>query len=111
MSILNLNSKTIEKLDKYNNECNKLVGYPTNDVKHFIDNLNKNGYAVLGYRESCGYTDTTMKLFCICLKAIKELKRQGYNFIEENVKQNNSWATLSGGFWKEIKYIIEKKAV
>ena len=94
-----------DKILKLNQKANGISPIQNQIVEH-IEELNKEKSTVIGYRSSCGTTDTTMKIYDLWKKALKEFEKQGVYLRSENLKVDNSWATLSGGFWHEIKYFF-----
>jgi len=106
---MEIDEKLQGELDLLNEKVNALCGYPSNDIKNNIQYLLENGYVSVGYRQSCGATDRTQKIFRLWTQAVKKLKKNGINLIEEQLKVGNAYATISGGFWQEIKYSIKSK--
>lgn len=77
-----------------------------NEIIESIEKLNKEKSFVFGYRASCGSTDRTMKVFRIWCQALKEFEKQGVFLRSENLTVGNSYATLKGGFWNEVRYFF-----
>ena len=103
---IELSENLTAQLTELNQKVNELYGYSSNDIKKYISELQKNGNVIVGYRTSCGSTDRTQKAFRLWVKAVKLLSKNGIKLVEENLKVNNSYATLSGGFWNEIRYSL-----
>lgn len=94
-----------DKIVKLNEKAN-LISTIKNEIIENIEKLNKNKSLVFGYRASCGSTDRTMKVFRIWTQALKEFEKQGVFLRSENLTVGNSWATLKGGFWNEVRYFF-----
>ena len=94
-----------DKIVKLNEKAN-LISSIKNEIIENIEKLNKDKSLVFGYRASCGSTDTTMKVFRIWSQALKEFEKQGVFLRSENLTVGNSWATLKGGFWNEVRYFF-----
>lgn len=91
------------KILKLNEKANSISSMQ-NEIIENIEKLNKEKSFVFGYRASCGTTDRTMKVFRIWSEALKEFEKQGVFLRSENLTVGNSWATLKGGFWNEVRY-------
>ena len=91
------------KILKLNEKANRISSMQ-NEIIENIEKLNKEKSFVFGYRASCGTTDRTMKVFRIWSEALKEFEKQGVFLRSENLTVGNSWATLKGGFWNEVRY-------
>jgi len=94
-----------DKIIKLNEKAN-LISSIKNEIIENIEKLNKEKSFVFGYRASCGSTDRTMKVFRIWSQALKEIEKQGVFLRSENLTVGNSWATLKGGFWNEVRYFF-----
>ena len=94
-----------DKIIKLNEKAN-LISSTKNEIIESIEKLNKDKSLVFGYRASCGSTDRTMNVFRIWAKALKEFEKQGVFLKSENLIVGNSWATLKGGFWNEVRYFF-----
>lgn len=94
-----------EKIVKLNEKAN-LISSMQNEIIESIEKLNKEKSFVFGYRASCGSTDKTMKVFRIWCQALKEFEKQGVFLRSENLTVGNSYATLKGGFWNEVRYFF-----
>ena len=94
-----------DKIVKLNEKAN-LISSIKNEIIENIEKLNKEKSFIFGYRASCGSTDSTMKVFRIWSQALKEFEKQGVFLRSENLTANNSWATLKGGFWNEVRYFF-----
>lgn len=94
-----------DKIIKLNEKAN-LISSLKNEIIENIEKLNKDKSLVFGYRASCGSTDRTMKVFRIWTQALKEFEKQGVFLRSENLIVGNSWATLKGGFWNEVRYFF-----
>ena len=94
-----------DKIVKLNEKAN-LISSIKNEIIENIEKLNKDKSLVFGYRASCGSTDRTMKVFRIWTQALKEFEKQGVFLRSENLTVGNSWATLKGGFWNEVRYFF-----
>lgn len=94
-----------DKILKLNERAN-LISSIKNEIIENIEKLNKEKSIIFGYRASCGYTDRTMKVFRVWLQALKEFEKQGVFLRSENLTVGNSWATLKGGFWNEVRYFF-----
>ena len=88
------------------NETANLISSMQNEIIESIEKLNKEKSFVFGYRASCGSTDRTMKVFRIWCQALKEFEKQGVFLRSENLTVGNSYATLKGGFWNEVRYFF-----
>ena len=95
--------KVTPKIIQLNEKANKLSALQ-NKIIESIDTLNKDKELVFGYRSSCGSTDSTMKVFRVWQQVLKELQLQNIYLKAENLIVGNSYATLKGGFWEEVKY-------
>lgn len=96
------------KIEDLNNKLNAICGYKSNDILKNIDLLQKTGEVVVGYRASCGTTDSTQKTYRLWVSTVKILMKNGIEIYSEKRKVDNSYATLSGGFWDEYRYFIKK---
>jgi len=94
-----------DKIVKLNEKANAISSMQNEIIEH-IEKLNKDKSIVFGYRASCGSTDRTMKVFRIWSQVLKEFEKQGVFLRSENLTVGNSWATLKGGFWNEIRYFF-----
>lgn len=94
-----------DKIVKLNEKAN-LISSIKNEIVENIEKLNKEKSFVFGYRASCGSTDRTMKVFRIWAQALREFEKQGVFLRSENLTAGNSWATLKGGFWNEVRYFF-----
>ena len=94
-----------DKIVKLNEKVNAISSMKNEIIEH-IEKLNKDKSIVFGYRASCGSTDRTMKVFRIWLQVLKEFEKQGIFLRFENLTVGNSWATLKGGFWNEVRYFF-----
>ncbi len=94
-----------DKIVKLNKKANAISSMQNEIIEH-IEKLNKDKSLVFGYRASCGSTDRTMKVFRIWSQALKEFEKQGVFLRSENLTVGNSWATLKGGFWNEVRYFF-----
>ena len=94
-----------DKILKLNQKAN-LISSMKNEIIESIEKLNKEKSFVFGYRASCGSTDRTMKVFRIWCQALKEFEKQGVFLRSENLTVGNSYATLKGGFWNEVRYFF-----
>ena len=94
-----------DKILKLNEKAN-LISSMQNEIIESIEKLNKEKSFVFGYRASCGSTDRTMKVFRIWCQALKEFEKQGVFLRAENLTVGNSYATLKGGFWNEVRYFF-----
>lgn len=94
-----------DKILKLNEKAN-LISSMQNEIIESIEKLNKEKSFVFGYRASCGSTDRTMKVFRIWCQALKEFEKQGVFLRSENLTVGNSYATLKGGFWNEVRYFF-----
>lgn len=94
-----------DKILKLNEKAN-IISSMQNEILENIEKLNKEKSFVFGYRASCGTTDRTMKVFRIWSQALKEFEKQGVFLRSENMTVGNSWATIKGGFWNEVRYFF-----
>lgn len=94
-----------DKILKLNEKAN-FISSMQNEIIESIEKLNKEKSFVFGYRASCGSTDRTMKVFRIWCQALKEFEKQGVFLRSENLTVGNSYATLKGGFWNEVRYFF-----
>ena len=94
-----------DKILKLNEKAN-LISSMQNEIIESIEKLNKEKSFVFGYRASCGSTDRTMMVFRIWCQALKEFEKQGVFLRAENLTVGNSYATLKGGFWNEVRYFF-----
>jgi hypothetical protein len=99
-----IDEKTKEFILKEDNKLNKIFGYKANDLKTYVENLLNFGHVEVGYRNSCGSTDPTLKTWRSWIKALSKLRKNGISITEESVKHKNSWATKSQGFWNSTIY-------
>lgn len=81
----------------------KKQGYTSTDTATSIHRLLDAGAVEVGYRSSCGVTDPTIFAHREFIKALKRLK---INVTEKPVHHDNSYATISGGFWRSIVYTV-----
>lgn len=94
-----------DKILKLNEKANAISSMQNEIIEH-IEKLNKEKSIVFGYRASCGSTDRTMKVFRIWSQVLKEFEKQGVFLRSENLTVGNSYATLKGGFWNEVRYFF-----
>jgi hypothetical protein len=94
-----------DKILKLNEKANAISSMQNEIIEH-IEKLNKEKSIIVGYRASCGSTDRTMKVFRIWCQALKEFEKQGVFLRSENLAVGNSYATLKGGFWNEVRYFF-----
>lgn len=94
-----------DKIIKLNEKANSISSMQ-NKIIESIEKLNKAKSFVFGYRDSCGSTDRTMKVFRIWCQALKEFEKQGIFLRSENLTVGNSYATNKGGFWNEVRYFF-----
>lgn len=94
-----------DKIVKLNEKANAISSMKNEIIEH-IEKLNKDKSIVFGYRASCGSTDRTMKVFRIWSQVLKEFEKQGVFLRSENLTVGNSYATLKGGFWNEVRYFF-----
>ncbi len=94
-----------DKILKLNEKANAISSMQNEIIEH-IEKLNKEKSIIVGYRASCGSTDRTMKVFRIWCQALKEFEKQGVFLRSENLSVGNSYATLKGGFWNEVRYFF-----
>jgi hypothetical protein len=99
------NIEFTDKILKLNGKAN-IISSIQNEIIENIEKLNKEKSFVFGYRASCGTTDRTMKVFRIWSQALKEFEKQGVFLRSENLTVGNSYATLKGGFWNEVRYFF-----
>lgn len=95
-----------KKILALNEKANSISSVP-NRIIGYIDSLNNFKQVTVGYRSSCRTTHVTMKQFSLWKKVVKEIKLQGFEVLEENIKVPNEYASNNGGFWNEIKYTIK----
>jgi hypothetical protein len=101
--------KITPKIEALNEKANK-IGNFENIILDNIQKLNIGKEVNIGYRQSCGRAkEPSSMIYDIWMKVIEELKKQKIYLITRDVKQKNSWATLSGGFWIEENYRLQKK--
>lgn len=94
-----------EEILKLNNQAN-LISSMQNQITDSIEKLNNEKSFVWGYRDSCGSTDKTMKVFRIWCKTVKELEKQNVFLKSKSLIVGNAYATNKGGFWNEILYFF-----
>lgn len=99
------NIEITDKIMKLNGKAN-IISSIQNEIIENIEKLNKEKSLVFGYRASCGSTDRTMKVFRIWCQTLKEFEKQGVFLRSENLTVGNSYATLKGGFWNEVRYFF-----
>lgn len=104
MTLQQLDIKLIDKVKQMDAKLNAQRAYDANDLQSNLSALLTYNRVEVGWRESCGKTDHTMKVYREWKKVITQLKKAGIKIHEEPVKHNNSYATLSGGFWNSIIY-------
>lgn len=97
------------KITALNEKANVICGWQSNDILTYISKLNTFREVNVGYRSSCGSTDSTMKVFALWAKTLKEIAKQGVIINAENIPQKNAYATIAGGFWHEFKYTMPPK--
>jgi len=103
-----LNDNIKNKIHSADQKLNVLVGYNANNLTTSFNILFKYGSVELGYRSQCGATHSTMKTYREFCKILKLLKKDGFNFEEENVKHGNAYATNNGGFWNSTIFKLIK---
>lgn len=101
-----LNDKTRLKVALMDDKINQLCGYKTNALMSNLNSLTQFGSVEVGWRESCGTTDLTHKVYREWKKILTMLKKEGIVLKEERIKHDNAYATISGGFWNSIIYSI-----
>ena len=94
-----------DKILQFNRKAN-LISPIKNEIIENIEKLNNDKCVIVGYRSCCGTTDVTMKVFRIWSQVLKEFEKQGVYLKSENLIVGNSYATLSGGFWSEVRYFF-----
>lgn len=99
------NIEITDKILKLNGKAN-IISSIQNEIIENIEKLNKEKSFIFGYRASCGSTDRTMKVFRIWGQTLKEFEKQGVFLRSENITVGNSYATLKGGFWNEVRYFF-----
>ena len=103
---MQISDKVKQKIAKSDEKVNKIVGWDTNDISKYIDNLLKNKEVEVGYRAQCGSTHFTQKVYREFSSVIATLKKEGINIVEENKTHGNRYATNNGGFWNSIVFKI-----
>lgn len=98
--------KTIAMAEKLDVKVGGIQGYPSNTLRQWLATLIDRGSVEVGWRESCGHTDLTLKVYREWLKIVKSLKRAGFNIVEERIKHKNGYASNNGGFWNSIIYSL-----
>lgn len=102
--------KTKLFIQKQDANLNKKSGWEENVLAFNLNILQLKGSVEVGWRESCGSTDKTMKEHEAWVKVIKKLVADGNKISEERVKHNNRYAGCNGGFWCSIIYKLEQEA-
>ena len=100
--------KTKNKIINLNRKVNELYGFNSDDIISNIEKLMNNGEVSIGYRACCGSKDKTHKVFDLWVRAVSILSKSGINIDRKSIKIDNSYATISGGFWNEYIYYIVK---
>lgn len=85
----------------------KLRGYDLSPMHKSFAQLLERGCVNVGGRASCGspVDPTWVELMC-WNEIVRKARRLGYAIEEISLKQDNAWATKSGGFWQESEYRI-----
>jgi len=96
-----------EKINDLNVKSNEIIGYSSNDIRSWFNELTNKESVIVGYRGSCGSTDKTMKVYGLWIKAVKLLEKSGYKITQENINVANRNPTSAGGFWNEVKFTIK----
>jgi len=52
-----------EKINDLNVKSNEIIGYSSNDIRIWFNELTNKESVIVGYRGSCGSTDKTMKVY------------------------------------------------
>ena len=97
-------SKTVLKMiTTRDRKCD--IGTPVSDA---ILELLKKRQVTIGFRESCGCTDSTAKEYGMFNEVIIRLRKEGFKIKEgQGVKQKNKSPTSAGGFWREVIFYLE----
>jgi len=104
--MLIVSDKIYAFIDKQDEILNSKNSIHVNELRKLIYTLEKMMRVEVGWRESCGKTDDTVYIKRAWEKVLKKLRDNGNVINEERVKHNNSYATLSGGFWNSIIYKV-----
>lgn len=93
----------IEKKDKILNKNR----WEENALSYNFERLIKFNSVEIGWRNACGQTDHTVKVYREWLKLVKLLEKdQGIILKQENIKHPNKSPTMAQGFWNSIIYSI-----
>jgi hypothetical protein len=106
MTLSQIDPKIVDKVRQMDDKLNALRTYDANDIQRYLYHLITFNRVEVGWRESCGKTDHTHKVYREWVKVVKMLAKSGVTLTEEPVTFGNSYATLSGGFWRSIIYTI-----
>jgi hypothetical protein len=102
--MLIISDKIYDYVDKQDTILSNKNSVNMNELRKLLYSLEKMMQVEVGWRESCGKTDSTVYIKRAWDKVIKKLIDNGNVINQEYVKHNNSYATLSGGFWNSIIY-------
>lgn len=108
---VNLKNRLIKRIDKQfilsekTRKKIKTITSKDKDIDKLFNDFIKKGIITVGYRQSTG-KDSTFERFVIWNKIIRFLRKEGNYIKERNAIIDNSWATLSGGFWNETTFFL-----
>lgn len=108
---VNLKNRLVKRIDKQfvlTEKAKKKIQTITStdqDVDELFNDFIKKGIITVGYRQSTG-KDSTFERFVLWNKIIRILRESGNHIKERNAIIDNSWATLSGGFWNETTFFL-----
>lgn len=108
---INLEKRLIKRIDKFfliDEKTQKKVNTIIDKSKYleeYYSELLTKGIVSVGYRQSTGY-DSTFEIYSKWVDIIRILRNNGNHIKEDNVKHDNGWATLSGGFWNETIFFL-----
>jgi hypothetical protein len=73
-----------------------------------IEQLQRTGSAIVGYRLICGRSknDPTLDIFKEFEKEVEKLRKSGIVIAKIARKVDNVWVTLNGGWWHEFEFRI-----
>jgi len=104
--------KAAKKANDIDYRLNKKLEFVIGGASETLNAIIKNGVYKTGYRNSCGSTDRTLKVWREVNKYIsflnKELVKHGLKLIVNELSSDCRYATLAGGFWKDVIITLEE---
>lgn len=104
---MEVSEKTMSRVSALDIKLNTIQNREANYLKSNLVELLEFKKVEVGWRESCGTTDFTMKVYREWKKIVTLLVENGFKISEQRVNHGNAYATSKGGFWNSIIYTIE----